>query len=115
MGTSARRARPTRRTPVGQQVRADHTLAARHRHDPPERHAVQHVAHVEQERRQHDLEPADAAAEQADRAHLGTAREHEQRERLRLDDRRPASRASTAYANANGATPSQSGIIARKP
>src|SRR5207248_3934642 len=41
------------------------------------------------ERRQHDLQPARAAPEQPDRAHLGAACEDEQRQRLCLEERKP--------------------------
>ena len=70
---------------VREEERRHRALAAGQRELAAERHPVEDVADVQEERRQHDLEPGRAGGEEPDGAELGAAGEDERRQRLGLE------------------------------
>ena len=72
---------------VGEEEGGDRALAPAEVDLATEREAVEQVPHVEEERREHDLEPRRPGREEPDGAELGAAREDEHRQRLRLEQR----------------------------
>ena len=90
---------------VGEEERRNGALPPGQRELAAERQPVEHVPHVEEQRREHDLEPGGACGEQADGAQLGAAREDEDRERLRLDQREPGGARRDGIGEAEGNDP----------
>ena len=86
-------------------IRGHGALALAEREAPSERDAVERVADVEKQRREHDLETGGARREEADGAELGAPGKDEEGEGLCLDEGEPGAAGGDRVGDGEGGDP----------